>query len=137
MAAPARWNDDYAYSLSERAYLLHAEGRYEESLILFEGLIDLYPENLYYMDAAAALHLALGRPEAALEMASAVLRREASHVQARMRRCEAYIVLRRLEEAEGDAQYLKKLGASNHAQRMAMRLAAARQKAERNEDFRE
>lgn len=127
MAAPAKWNHDFAYILSERGYLLHAEGRYDEALILFEGLLDLYPENLYYMDAATALYLALGRPEAALRLASTLLQRDVSHVQARMRRCEAYIVLRRFEEAEADARYLKKLGASNHAQRMEMRLAASRQ----------
>lgn len=123
---PIRWSDDFAYSASERAWLLHAEGHYEESLILFEGLLDLYPENLYYMDAVAALYLALGRPEAALELASAVLSRDPSHVQACVRRCEACIALRRFGEAEANVQQLRRLGAQNHARRMAMRLAASR-----------
>jgi predicted Zn-dependent protease len=124
--APTGWNDDFAYSVSGRAYLLHGEGRYQESLILFQGLLDLYPDNLYYMDAVAALYLALDRPEAAAGLASAVLSRDSSHIQAYLRRCEAYIAQRRFEEAEANVQQLRRLGAQNQARRMAMRLAASR-----------
>ena len=124
--APAGWNVDLAYSVSERAWLLHAEGHYEESLILFEGLLDLYPQNLYYMDAVSALYLALARPDAAAQLASAVIHRDPSHVLAHVRCCEAHIALRRFPEAEANVQQLRKLGAQIHARRMAMRLAAAR-----------
>lgn len=131
---PPGWSDDLAYSVSERAWLLHAEGHYEESLTLFEGLLDLYPENLYYMDATAALYLALGRPDAAAGVASAVLSRDPSHVLAHVRRCEACIALRRFGEAETNVQQLMRLGAQNHARRMAMRLAASRAAAPFPED---
>jgi predicted Zn-dependent protease len=123
---PAVWSDDLAYSIGERAWLLHSEGQYEESLILFEGLLDLYPENLYYMDAMAALNLGLGRPDAAARLASTVISRDPSHVLAHVRLCEACIGLRRFDEAETNVQQLRRLGAQNHARRMAMRLAASR-----------
>jgi predicted Zn-dependent protease len=125
-STPAGWNDDVAFAASERAYLLHSEGRYKESLALFEGLLDLYPGNPYYMDATAALYLALDRPEAAARIATDLLRDNSSHVQALVRRSEAYISLRMSQEAEVDIQQLRRLGARDHANRMAMRLLASR-----------
>jgi predicted Zn-dependent protease len=125
-AIPAGWNDDIAFAASERAYLLHSEGRYEESLALFEGLLDIYPGNSYYMDAIAALYLALDRPEAAARIATELLRDNPSHVPTLVRRSEAYISLRMSQEAEADIQQLRRLGARDHASRMAMRLLASR-----------
>jgi predicted Zn-dependent protease len=125
-SVPAGWNDEIAFAASERAYLLHTEGRYQESLALFEGLLDLYPGNPYYMDAIAALYLALDRPESAARMATELLRSNPSHVQALVRRSEAYISLRMSGEAEADIQQLRRLGARDHASRMAMRLLASR-----------
>jgi predicted Zn-dependent protease len=122
---PAGWNDDIAFAASERAYLLHSEGRYKESLALFEGLLDLYPRNTYYMDAIAALYLASDRPEAAARIATELLRDNPSHVPALVRRSEAYISLRMSQEAEADIQQLRRLGARDHASRMAMRLLAS------------
>jgi tetratricopeptide (TPR) repeat protein len=123
---PVGWNDDVAFAASECAYLLHSEGRYKESLALFEGLLDIYPSNAYYMDAIAALYLALDRPEAAARIATELLRDNPSHVQAFVRRSEAYISLRMSQEAETDIQQLRRLGARDHASRMAMRLLASR-----------
>lgn len=120
------WSDELAYPVSERAYSLHTEGRYGEALALFQALLDLYPEDLYYMDAVAALHLALDRPDAAARLATAVLGRDPSHVRARVRLCEAHAVLGMFEEAESDIQQLRRLGAGGDAERMAMRLAASR-----------
>ncbi|HTF65489.1 MAG TPA: hypothetical protein VK638_22675 [Edaphobacter sp.] len=123
---PAGWNDEVAFAASERAYLLHSEGRYRESLALFEGLLDLYPGNTYYMDAIGALYLALDRPEVAAQIVTELLRDNPSHVQALIRRSEAYISLRMSQEAEADIQQLRRLGARDHANRMAMRLLASR-----------
>lgn len=123
---PAGWNDDLAFNSSVRAYLLHSEGRYHESLALFEGLLDLYPGNPYYMDAIVALHLALDRPEVAARIATDLLLDHPTHLQALVRRSEAYISLRMSQEAEADIQQLRRLGARDQAARMAMRLMASR-----------
>ena len=125
-STPAGWNDDMAFAASEHAYLLHSEGCYTESLALFEGLLDLYPGNAYYMDAIAALYLALDRPESSARIATELLREDPSNVQALVRRSEAYISLRMSLEAEADIQQLRRLGARDHASRMAMRLLASR-----------
>jgi tetratricopeptide (TPR) repeat protein len=123
---PARWTEDAAYLVSERAYLLHTEGRYQESLALFEGLLDIYPDDLYYRDAVSALHLALGQPEEAVRQASLVIDSEPTYANAFVRRCEGYLLLGMSREAERDLEQLRALPATGHVRRMEMRLMAVR-----------
>jgi tetratricopeptide (TPR) repeat protein len=123
---PSGWNEHSAYVASERAYLLHTEGHYRESLALFEGLLDIYPDNLYYRDAISALHLSLGNPEEAIRQASNVIVAAPSYVNAFVRRCEGYLLLGMSEEAKRDVDRLKELQAYGPARRMEMRLTAVR-----------
>jgi tetratricopeptide (TPR) repeat protein len=123
---PARWNEGSAYLVSERAYLLHTEGRYQESLALFEGLLDIYPDDLYYRDAVSALHLRLGQPEEAVRQASIVIESEPTYANAFVRRCEGYLLLGMSREAERDLERLRALSAVGHVRRMEMRLMAVR-----------
>jgi tetratricopeptide (TPR) repeat protein len=123
---PAKWTEDAAYLVSERAYLLHTEGRYQESLALFEGLLDIYPDDLYYRDAVSALHLALGQPEEAVRQASLVIDSEPTYANAFVRRCEGYLLLGMSREAERDLEQLRALPATGHVRRMEMRLMAVR-----------
>jgi tetratricopeptide (TPR) repeat protein len=122
----ARWTEDAAYLVSERAYLLHTEGRYQESLALFEGLLEIYPDDLYYRDAVSALHLALGQPEEAVRQASLVIDSEPTYANAFVRRCEGYLLLGMSREAERDLEQLRALRATGHIRRMEMRLMAVR-----------
>jgi tetratricopeptide (TPR) repeat protein len=123
---PSGWNEHSAYVVSERAYLLHTEGRYRESLALFEGLLDIYPNNLYYRDAISALHLSLGSPEEAIRHASNVIAAAPNYANAFVRRCEGYLRLGMNEEAKRDVDRLKELQAYGPARRMEMRLTAVR-----------
>jgi tetratricopeptide (TPR) repeat protein len=124
--APAGWNDNSAYLVSERAYLLHTEGRFRQSLALFEGLLEIYPDNLYYRDAVSALHLSLGNPEEAIRHASSVIASAPTHANAFVRRCEGYLLLGMSEEAKRDLERLKDLQAYGPARRMEMRLMTVR-----------
>ncbi len=123
---PSEWNEHSAYVVSERAYLLHTEGRFRESLALFEGLLEIYPDNLYYRDAASALHLSLGNPEEAIRYASSVIASTPTYANAYVRRCEGYLLLGMGDEAERDMERLEYLQAYRPAQRMEMRLMAVR-----------
>ena len=124
--APSGWNEHSAYVVSERAYLLHTEGHNREALTLFEGLLEMYPDNLYYRDAISALHLSLGNPEEAIRQASNVITSAPTYTNAFVRRCEAYLVLGMSEEAKRDVDRLKVLQAYGPARRMEMRLTAVR-----------
>lgn len=114
--------------VSERAYLLHTEGRYHESLILFEGLLDIYPDHLYYRDAVSALYLSLHKPEEAIRHASIVIESQPAHVNAWIRRCEGYLMLGMTREAERDLERLRNLGPESQVRRMEMRLMAVKEK---------
>jgi tetratricopeptide (TPR) repeat protein len=124
--ALAGWNEHSAYLVSQRAYLLHTEGRFRQSLALFEGLLEIYPDNLYYRDAISALYLSLGRPEDAIRNASNVIASAPTYINAFVRRCEGYLLLGMSEEAKRDLQRLKELQAYGPARRMEMRLMAVR-----------
>ena len=123
---PGGWNDHAAYMVSERAYLLHTEGRFGESLALFEGLLEIYPDYLYYRDAVSALHLSLGNPSEAVRYASSVIASAPTYTNAFVRRCEGYLLLGMGEEAKRDLERLKDLRAYGPARRMEMRLMTVR-----------
>jgi tetratricopeptide (TPR) repeat protein len=120
-----KWLPDFCYLVSERAYLLHSQGRYYEALALFEGLLEIDPGNIYCRDAASALYLMLGKPEEAVRHATLVISSDPTHVNSIVRRCEGYLMLGRMQEARSDLQRLRELHATVHARRMEMRLKAA------------
>jgi predicted Zn-dependent protease len=95
-------------------------------LALFEGLLEIYPDNLYYRDAVSALHLSLGNPEEAIRYASSVIASSPTHTNAFVRRCEGYLLLGMSEEAKQDLERLRDLQAYGPARRMEMRLMAVR-----------
>jgi predicted Zn-dependent protease len=121
---PAEWSQHAVYLVSERAYLLHTEGRFKESLVLFEGLHAMYPENLYYNDAVSALYLALKRPEEAIRFASNAIALAPDYVNGFMRRCEAYLMMEMRSESWEELKQLQRLRAYGVASRMEMRLNA-------------
>lgn len=126
---PFGWSEWVAYRVSERAYLLFTEGRYLESLALFEGLIELYPQNVYYKDCVSAVHLTLANPSEAIRYASEVIAAEADNISALVRRCEAYLLLGMTSEARRDLERMKALRAYAPATRMEMRLSFLSNKA--------
>jgi tetratricopeptide (TPR) repeat protein len=131
----SRWNETAAYLVSERAYVLNTEGRYRESLILFEGLLEIYPEDLYYRDAVSALYLALGAPEEAIRHASIAIESEPDYAVAIVRRCEGYLQLGMCREAEEDLERLRELREVSHTQRMEMRLRVRTRRQARKQEY--
>jgi len=117
------WSDRSAYWVSERAYLLSTEGRHRESLSLLEGLMELYPRNMYYKDCASALHLALGSSHEAIRYASDIIAADPDNVSALVRRCEGYLLLGMTAEASYDVERLRVLRADLPARRMGIRLS--------------
>jgi tetratricopeptide (TPR) repeat protein len=123
---PIKWNEHTAYLVSQRAYLLHTEGHYHESLALFEGLLEIYPDDLYYRDAISALHLSLKNPEEAIRHASNIIAAAPTYANAFVRRCEGYLSLGMIGEAERDLERLKELRAYGQVRRMEMRITASK-----------
>jgi len=120
--AETGWTPEELYLLSDRAYGFYQQGRYEEAAVIFDGLIALDPGNSYYRTAMAAICLALGDAQRAVDELSAVLEKNPADLEARARRCEAYCDLRRWAEARRDLAILQRNGERNHARRLGWRL---------------
>jgi predicted Zn-dependent protease len=120
--AESGWTSEELYLLADRGYRFYQQGRYEEAAVVFDGLIALDPGNSYYRTALAAICLALGDAQRAVNELSAVLEKTPADHEARARRCEAYCELRRWAEARHDLAILQRNGERNHARRLAWRL---------------
>src|SRR5579883_1376524 len=71
--AEATWTSEELYLLADRGYGFYQQGRYEEAAVIFDGLIALDAGNSYYRTALAAICLALGDAQRAVDASSAVL----------------------------------------------------------------
>ncbi len=119
------WTDEDVYLVAERAYALYQQGCCREAAVLLEGLTVVDPKNTYCHDALAAAYLALGDAPQAVLAASTALRLQPNHAEARTRRCEAYVRLRRFDEARQDIEALRQARAMMHVRRLQARLRAA------------
>lgn len=118
------WTSEEIYLLADRGYALYRQGRYEEAAVIFEGLTALDPMNSYCRTALAAVCLALGHAQRAINELTFLLNRNPADHDARARRGEAYCELRSWNEARQDLAILQRNGERNHAQRLAWRLQA-------------
>ena len=118
------WTHEEIYLLADRGYALYRQGRYQEAAVIFEGLTALDPLNPYCRTALAAVCLALGDAERAVNELSFLLNLNPADHEARARRCEAYCQLRNWSEARRDLAILHRNGERHHAQRLTWRLQA-------------
>ncbi|MGC2194496.1 MAG: tetratricopeptide repeat protein [Terriglobales bacterium] len=118
------WTSEEIYLLADRGYALYRQGRYAEAAVIFEALTALDPMNSYCRSALAAVCLALGHAQRAVNELTFLLNRNPADHDARARRCEAYCELRNWNEARQDLAILQRNGERNHAQRLTWRLQA-------------
>ena len=119
------WTTEDVYLLADRAYAFYRQGCYREAAVIFEGLTVLDPLNSYCRSALAAVSLALGDAQRAVDELSFLLRNNPADQEARARRCEAYCQLENWSEALQDLAVLRRNGARHHVQRLIWRLQAA------------
>lgn len=124
MTMVANWESEDLHLIAETAYELHLQGKHAEALTIIEGVLTIDPSNIYALDAAAALSLTLRRPKDALDYASTLLNIAPDHNQARARRCEANILLGRLQYARYDVEKLNENASPALYLRVRMRLRA-------------
>jgi tetratricopeptide (TPR) repeat protein len=119
------WTNEEVYLLEDRGYAFYRQGRYQEAGIIFSALVELDPRNAYCRTALAALCMALGNPERAVEELSFVLQENPANHGARARRCEAYCEVGRWEESRQDLEILRRNGQGRWIDRLTRRLTAA------------
>jgi predicted Zn-dependent protease len=95
----AGWTEEEVFVIAERAFTLFVQGCYSESAILLEGILAIDPLHSYAATTLAAVYIAMGMPEAALQSIDAYLRHRSSDPVGIARRCEALIACGRRDEA--------------------------------------
>lgn len=118
------WMPEEIYLLADRGYALYRQGRYQEAAVIFEGLTALDPLNSYCRTALAAVCMALGDAQRAVNELSFLLSRNPADRDARARRCEAYCELGNWAEARQDLAILRRNGEHHHVRRLTWRLQA-------------
>jgi predicted Zn-dependent protease len=123
------WTRRHYHVIADHAYLLQSEGHYREAAILFEGLLAATPSDNYCRTALSAIHLALGQWGESIQYTSIILESDPLNQEALARRCEAYLRLDRLTDADRDLQRLTQLRHSVYLSLMQRRLMTRRQRA--------
>lgn len=104
---PAVWTDVDVYLVASRAYDFAMQGRYQEAIVLFDGLLAVAPANAYVRRSLAAVHLKTGNPLQAisvLDQAESAGTAPAAH---RKLRLDALIALDWLVEAAQEFAQLR------------------------------
>jgi predicted Zn-dependent protease len=119
---PSPWTAEELGLVAERAYQLHLQGRDQEALTIFEGLVTIEPRNVYCLEALAALQLKAGAADRAVDYASRALAFSPRAIDAMACRCEANVMLNRITLAQQDLEMLKGLRANTQVARLNMRI---------------
>lgn len=104
LGAAAEWNKDEIRIISEIAYSLAQQGRYNEAVVMFEGLLAIAPATAYFQAALGALHLRLKNVEKAIECLNAALKIEETDVISLVNRGEAFLLGGNVGEARKDLE---------------------------------
>lgn len=121
-----RWTDQDVFLVSDRAYSLASQGRYREAAILFEGLMEVAPENRYCVQALAACRAALGDTDGVLRILDSAVRRWPDDQELRARHCEALLDAGEVERARSEYARLGNRADSARGRRLRLRLEVAK-----------
>lgn len=104
LGAAAEWNKDEIRIISEIAFSLAQQGRYQEAIVIFEGLVAIAPATAYFQAALGALHLRLKNVGAAVDYLNAALKLEATDVISLVNRGEAHLLAGSVAKARQDLE---------------------------------
>lgn len=104
LGAAAEWNKDEIRIISEIAYSLAQQGRHNEAIVIFEGLLAIAPATAYFQAALGALYLRVKDIERAVEHLDAALKIEKSDVVSLVNRGEAKLLAGNIAEAGKDLE---------------------------------
>lgn len=106
LGAAAGWAADEIRLVSELAFALAQQGRNQEAIAIFEGLIALAPATAYFEATLGALWLRENEPARALPHLNAALAADPQDVPARVNRGEVFLRLENYEGARTDLDFV-------------------------------
>jgi predicted Zn-dependent protease len=105
LGAAAGWTADEIRLVSELGYALAEQGRNDEAITIFEGLIALAPATAYFEAALGALWLRANEPARALPHLNAALKADPHDVPSRVNRGEVFLLLGNYESSREDLNF--------------------------------
>ncbi|CAN5673280.1 hypothetical protein BH20ACI4_BH20ACI4_21170 [soil metagenome] len=106
LGAAAGWTADEIRLVSELGYALAEQGRNQEAITIFEGLVALAPATAYFETALGALWLRENEPARALPHLNAALAADANDITARVNRGEVFLLLGNFEGSREDLKFV-------------------------------
>ena len=106
LGAAAGWTADEIRLVSELGYALAEQGRNQEAITIFEGLVALAPATVYFETALGALWLRENEPARALPHLNAALAADAEDLPACVNRGEVFLLLGNFDGARDDLQFV-------------------------------
>lgn len=104
LGTAAEWNKDEIRIISEIAFSLAQQGRYQEAVVIFEGLVAIAPATAYFQSALGALYLRLKNLDKAINYLDAALKIETGDVVSLVNRGEAHLLAGHIAEARIDLE---------------------------------
>lgn len=104
LGAAASWDKDEIRIISEIAYSLAQQGRNQEAIILFGGLVAIAPATAYFQSALGALHLRTGNFAQAIEHFDSALNIEPNEIVTLVNRGESYVKAGNIAQARLDLE---------------------------------
>lgn len=111
LGAAAGWNKDEIRIISEIAYSLAQQGRLNEAIVIFEGLLAVAPVTAYFQAALGALYLRLKNADKAIDFLNAALKIETNDIVSLVNRGEAKLLKGDLAAAREDLEKALKIAA--------------------------
>lgn len=108
LGAAAQWSADEIRLVSELGYALAEQGRNNEAIAIFEGLVALAPATVYFDSALGALWLREKNYERAIFYLNKAIDSDPDNIPTRVNRGEAFLQLGELEKARLDLTYILK-----------------------------
>ena len=106
LGAAAGWTADEIRLVSELGYALAEQGRNQEAITIFEGLVALAPATVYFETALGALWLRENEPVRALPHLNAALAADSEDLPARVNRGEVFLLLGNFDGARDDLKFV-------------------------------
>lgn len=109
LGAAAEWETGEIRVISEIAYTLAQQGRFQEAILLFEGLLVIAPKTVYFQAALGALYLRLKNFDRAVGHLDVALKIDSKDIVSLVNRGEAHLLNNNLIQALNDLEEAVKL----------------------------
>jgi tetratricopeptide (TPR) repeat protein len=106
LGAAAGWTADEIRLVSELGYALAEQGRNQEAITIFEGLVALAPATAYFETALGALWLRENEPARALPHLNNAIVADADDITARVNRGEVFLLLGNFDGSLEDLKFV-------------------------------